>query len=222
MPHVTFHSRNMLTTLCQAVLDGTVASFYTNRAIAYAKMEEYTAALGDFQQVSTMKTYRPSAKVLVHKARCLFFLGSRSTALLALRDALFCDPANETALVLKNHILELESHMDAYVGAWSRQHWRMARSSYESCLTVYAQECGDAPIEVRCWGIELLIVESDWDAASQAAKFVFFSQFFPAFTFLVFSVTVFVYDRNQSLLRSWFFVHWCYFSLQNCPMPLCK
>jgi tetratricopeptide (TPR) repeat protein len=166
-----FHSKPVTLT-CRIVLDATTPSFYTNRAISYAKLKDYATALRDFQFVTSMQTYRATAKVLVHKARCLLFLGSRSTALLALGEALTCDPANADAQTLKSRILELENYIDNYKKARSRQHWHIAKASYESCLKVYAQEDEDAPTEFGCWGIEVLIVDGDWDPAITAAKYV--------------------------------------------------
>ena len=86
-----------------------------------------------------------------------------------MRDALSLDASNLDALQLRHRITDLENHMDAYKKAVSRKHWRIARTEYESCLSVYAQEDSDAPGYVQCWGVELLIVESKWD---EATKFV--------------------------------------------------
>ena len=48
----------------------------------------------------------------------------------------------------------------------------MARSAYESCLGVYARENSDAPTLIRCWGIEMLVVEGAWEAARKSVEYV--------------------------------------------------
>lgn len=134
------------------------------------KVHDYATALQDFEFASTKPAHTPSGDSLSHIARCRLSLGSPSSALLAVKDALALDGANGDALLLRRRILDLESHMDAYKGAISRNHWRMARSAYESCLSVYAQEDIHTPGHIRCWGVELLIAEGKWGEAMKSVE----------------------------------------------------
>lgn len=151
-------------------LDAAVASFYTNRGIAQSRAKDYIAALSDLNFSTTLK--KGNTKVLLHIARCRLFLGSPSSALIAVHDVLCLEPTNPNAHALKKQVLELQGHMDYYKEAVMHRRWRKAKMSYESCLAVYTQEDGDPPIEVQCWGIEVLIVASDWNAVLTATRYV--------------------------------------------------
>ncbi|KAL6307565.1 DnaJ-domain-containing protein [Sparassis latifolia] len=146
-----------------------IADIYSTRGIAYAKCKDYLSALADFQLASSLAGYKPSVKVLIQTARCRFRLGSHSAALLAIREALSIEPGDQDALTLKCRLLDLGSHIERYHGARSRKHWRAARTSYEACLTVFADESVDCPAEIQCWGIELLIAEGNWVVAMRTA-----------------------------------------------------
>ena len=151
-------------------LDPAEPCYVLSRAHAHMKLSDYAAALRDFSFASTMTTYEPSVITHLRIARCRLLLGSSQSALLAVRNALSLDARNNDALQLRQRILKLEGHMDAYRRAVSRYHWRLARSAYESCLSVYAQEGGDAPGHIQCWGVELLIAESAWEEATKSIK----------------------------------------------------
>ena len=144
--------------------------YYISRATAYIKDKQYTASLQDFDAASNKDGYRATADILINVARCRFLLGSPSSAMLAVRDALSLDPVDGPALVLRRRILDLEGHLDAYKGAVARGHWRMAQSAYEACLSAYAQEGSDAPTHVRCWGVELLVVDGSWEVARKTVE----------------------------------------------------
>src|SRR5882724_6320211 len=133
-------------------------------------MGRYNVALGDFHFATSVKTYRATAKVLIHTARCRLFLGSLSSALLALREALSLEPGNMDALALKKRVIELQGYAGNYEGARSRKHWKMARQSYEAYLKACSQEGCAVPTEVQCWGVELLIVRSDFAEAVVATE----------------------------------------------------
>ncbi len=134
------------------------------------KLHEYTSALRDFDLASTKPTYTPRSDCFLGIAHCRLLLGSTSSALLAVKDALSINGANKDALSLRRRILELEGHMNAYKRAVSHDHWRMARSAYETCLSGYVRELSDAPAQVRCWGVELLIAESKLEAAMKSVE----------------------------------------------------
>ena len=149
-----------------------MASLWIVRGTAQAKLLNFADALHDFQVASAKKSYLATAVVLVHTARCRLMLGSRSGALLAIREALVLDPGHQDALALRRRLFDLEGHFDGYTGARSRRHWRMARISYEACLKFYADEGHDAPIEVQCWSVELLIAEAKWESATSTIEYV--------------------------------------------------
>ncbi|KAI1795548.1 DnaJ-domain-containing protein [Ganoderma leucocontextum] len=158
-----------LTSLAEAVaLEPHEPEYYITRAFIHMKLHEYATALRDFDLASTKPTYTPRSDCLLPIARCRLLLGSPSSALLAVKDALSINGADGDALSLRRRILELEGHIAAYRGAVSRDHWRMARSAYESCLSVYAQEHSDAPGQVNCWGVELLIAEGKLEDAMKS------------------------------------------------------
>lgn len=160
----------LLKSISPAALDPTIAHFHTNRGTAYAKMGRYFAALGDFELATSFKTYKATAKVLIHTARCRLFLGSPPSALLALREALLLEPENINALALRSRVVEIQEHSSGYEGARSRKHWRMAGKSYEACLTAYAQEGFCIPIQVQAWGAELLNGQCAWAEAELVTK----------------------------------------------------
>ncbi|PCH34746.1 TPR-like protein, partial [Wolfiporia cocos MD-104 SS10] len=155
--------------LTQAIsIEPELATLYTGRGIAHANLKNYADALGDFQSAATRDDSSISSEVLIWMARCRLRLGSHSSALLAVRDALVKDPHNDDGHILMKRIKELGNHIDAYKGACLRKQWRMARTAYESCLNIYVEEDGEIPIELRCWGIALRIAESVWDKAIEA------------------------------------------------------
>jgi tetratricopeptide (TPR) repeat protein len=157
-----------LSRVYQTALDAEVASYHTNRGVAYSRTRNYMPALADFNAATTANNGIATIKILVQIARCRLFLGSPSSALLAVQDALCLDPTDSNVHALKKRVVELQGHMNGYKDAMVHKCWRMARSSYESCLRAYAQEDGDPPIDVQCWRIEILIAERDWDTAVTA------------------------------------------------------
>ncbi|EMD33210.1 hypothetical protein CERSUDRAFT_160798 [Gelatoporia subvermispora B] len=60
--------------------------------------------------------------------------------------------------------------MNSYREAWSRKHWRMARTAYESCLQVFADLSCEPSSTISCWAVELLIVDADWETAITKVK----------------------------------------------------
>ncbi|KZT01900.1 DnaJ-domain-containing protein [Laetiporus sulphureus 93-53] len=143
---------------------------YARRGLAHASLKNHAAAISDFQHASSMPAHEDVSMVEVYicMARCRFHLGSRSSALLAVRAALELQRDNLQAKALRKCLLMLEGHIDDYHGARKRNHWRTARAAYESCLDIYeAQDC-PSPVEIRCWGIELRVAESDWEGALRA------------------------------------------------------
>ena len=169
---VSFLLFTLLSRIGQTALDAGVAPYYTNRGVAYSRARNYIPALADFNAATTLTNGITTVKILVHMARCRLFLGSPSSALLSIQDALCLDPTNSDVHVLKKSAVELQGHMDSYKDAIVHKRWQMARTSYESCLRVYAQEDGNPPIEVQCWEIEILIAEKDWDAVVTATRCV--------------------------------------------------
>ncbi|PCH34747.1 TPR-like protein [Wolfiporia cocos MD-104 SS10] len=149
-------------------IEPAVAELYASRGIAHANLKNYTNALGDFQSAMIKDESTITSEILIWISRCRLHLGSHSTALLAVRDALAMDPQNEDGHTLMKRIRELGNHQDVYKTACSRNQWRTARTAYESCLSVYVEEDGDFPIELRCWGITLRVAEGDWDKAMEA------------------------------------------------------
>ncbi len=134
-------------------------------------LHEYVSALRDFDLVATTPTYEPLNYCFLGIARCRLLLRSPSSALLAVKDALSISSVDVgDALSLRSRILEIEGHMDAYKLAVSRNRWRMARSAYESCLSGYARERSDAPAQVRCRGVEVLIAESKLEDAMKSVE----------------------------------------------------
>lgn len=174
---LSLHSVTLLIVLDYIAIDSTKVIFFVTRGTTYAKNKDYAAGIGDFQLASTMRGYSQTAEILVQIARCRLHLGSPSMALLALRDALSLEPSDTDALTLRRRVLDLNTHMEGYRGARTRKHWHTARSSYELCLQVYAEEDSDPPVEIQCWDIELSIVKGSWDAAIAAVKYVYHSSF---------------------------------------------
>ncbi|KAH9942882.1 DnaJ-domain-containing protein [Amylocystis lapponica] len=146
-----------------------MADLWVMRGIAQTKLSMFSDALADFQFASG-KGYIPTAIVLLHTARCRLLLASRSGAWLATCEALSVDPSHEDVLMLRRRLLELDGYTDSYTGARLRRQWRVARQSYDSCVKVYVEEGYVAPIEIQCWGVELLIAEEKWDKATTAVE----------------------------------------------------
>ncbi|KAH9929591.1 DnaJ-domain-containing protein [Epithele typhae] len=157
--------------LTQAIdIDSTNPIYYLGRAIALMKDAQYLAALRDFDCASSKESYENTVPVCLQTARCRLLLGSPATALIAAEEALFIDPLDERAKELKTRIQDIEAQQIVYKTSISRNLWHMARGAYETCLEIYAKEDSDAPTEIRCWGIELLVVERQWDSATKAAE----------------------------------------------------
>lgn len=159
--------------------DAAVTSYYINRGIAQSRTKNYIAALSDLNFAATINKGNVTAKVHLHTARCRLFLGSPSSALIAVHDALRLEPTNAGAHALKKRVLELQGHIDCYQEAVMQRRWRQAKVFYESCLAVFTQEDGDPPINVQCWGIEVLITEMDWNAVITATRYILNSELTP-------------------------------------------
>jgi hypothetical protein len=64
--------------------------------------------------------------------------------------------------------------VDDFLGAKSRNHWRMAQVAYENGRKILDAQGGDTPTEWMCWGIEIEIARGNWDIALRDAKYVTF------------------------------------------------
>lgn len=150
--------------------DPHVALHYTGRGIAYAQSKKYACAIGDFQTASSKADYIPSPTVSLWTAKCRFYLGSHASALLAVRDVLSLDPDHTDALALKRRLVELQKHIEDYHTARKRQHWKLARAAYESCLGIYSHEDCELPVDIRCWNVELRMAEADWESVASSVE----------------------------------------------------
>ncbi|KAH9916530.1 uncharacterized protein B0H18DRAFT_64804 [Fomitopsis serialis] len=112
--------------------------------------------------------YTPTAEVLVQTARCRLRLGSRGAALLAVREALNVDPADEAARTLKRRLTRMEEAEEAYRQARAGGRWRAARTARETCVGLYEEEECVVPVEVRCWSVHLAVAERAWEEAKSA------------------------------------------------------
>ncbi|THH18221.1 hypothetical protein EW146_g2715 [Bondarzewia mesenterica] len=140
--------------------------YHSNRAAAYIAKKRFRLALADCHRAVALQSDHPTAKVLVRLGRCHFSLGAIIPALSALRQAIVLEPGNSVALSFRKKAVELQSHIDDFEGARSRNHWRMAQSAYEKCIQIIEEEEGDVPIEWTCWGIEVEIARGNWEEAS--------------------------------------------------------
>ncbi|KAH9904236.1 DnaJ-domain-containing protein, partial [Epithele typhae] len=151
-------------------IDPTKPIYYLTRATALIEDVQLFAALRDFDIASSMNTFEGTATIFLQIARCRLVLGFPSIALIAAQNARALDPFNLRATELLGRIRTLESQMAKYGRATSEKQWHVARSACDACLEIFAKEDSDAPPEIQCWGIDLLIVERKWDDALKVAE----------------------------------------------------
>jgi DnaJ family protein C protein 7 len=84
------------------------------------------------------------------------------------------EPRNAPALQLRDKIQLLEGHMKNLAAARQRKDWGMARLALDKCLQSIEAEGEEIPTEWRTLRVELELSRGNWDAASIAAKWVFF------------------------------------------------
>jgi DnaJ homolog subfamily C member 7 len=126
--------------------------------------------MADYQRAISLRTFKPSAKIFIRLAQCQLAVGCITPSLIALREALLLEPTNNTTKELKAKVITLNSHVGDFVGARSRNHWRMAQVSYEKGRQIIADQGGDIPTEWLCWGIEIEIARGNWEVALRGAK----------------------------------------------------
>lgn len=130
---------------------------------------DHAAALGDLQQacslLSAVKSAEKVAQVLVKVARCRLCLGSYDAAILAVREALKADDANEAALAFKRRLAQIRQTEEAYRLAKTGGRWRVARTAWEACVDAYKEDQCLVPVEVQCWDSELAVAERSWERA---------------------------------------------------------
>src|SRR5882672_6748187 len=86
-------------------------SYLTNRAASYMALKRFRPALEDCQSAATLQSASPSPKTLLRLAKCQFSTGSFSPALSTIRTLLDVDPKNSQALLLRDKVQQLESHV---------------------------------------------------------------------------------------------------------------
>ena len=135
----------------------------------------YAAALSDFQRAyELLKVAVPSevSPVLVKIARCRLCLGSHSSALLAIQEALALDPTHDAARTLKRRLMQMQESEEALRQARAAARWHVARSTWEACIQLYEEENCPVPTGLRCWKVDLAVLERDWERAQSAAECV--------------------------------------------------
>ena len=103
--------------------------------------------------------------VLAEIAHCRLCVGSPSSAMLAVQEALGIDPDNDAVRTLKGCLINLQTLQEAFRQERAAGRWRAARSIYASCVKFYEEADCPVPIELVCWEVDLAIFERDWDKA---------------------------------------------------------
>jgi DnaJ family protein C protein 7 len=149
-------------------------SYLTNRAASYMALKRFRPALEDCQAAATLQSASPSAKTLLRLAKCQLAIGSSSPALSTIRTLLALEPSNSQAIILRDKVQQLESHVKTFEQARRKKDWGLARLALDKCLQAIEGEGGDVPPEWRCWRIELELAKGNWEAANMSAKWVLF------------------------------------------------
>ncbi len=136
-------------------------------------LKRFRSALEDCQTASTLQSASPSSKTLLRLAKCQLATGSSSPALSTIRTLLAIEPKNSQAILLRDKVQQLESHIKTFEQAREKKDWGLARLALDKCLQAIEGEGGDIPAEWRCWRIELELSKGNWEAANISAKFVF-------------------------------------------------
>lgn len=164
----------MLTRTPRVALNSAEPSYLTNRAASYIALKRFRPALEDCQLAASLQSASASPKILLRLGRCQLALGSSAAALSTVRSVLAIEPRNAPALQLRDKIQLLEGHMKNLAAARQRKDWGMARLALDKCLQSIEAEGEEIPTEWRTLRVELELSRGNWDAASIAAKWVFF------------------------------------------------
>ena len=156
--------------------DPDAAVFYVSRGEAFVLKSDHASALGDFQRACALLSVAgpavKAAPVFVQVARCRLSLGSYDASGLAVREALKADDANEAALAFKRCLGRIRQEEEAYRLAKAGGRWRVARTAWETCVTLYEEERCPVPVEVQCWNVELAVAERSWEKAKDIVECV--------------------------------------------------
>ncbi|KZT63561.1 hypothetical protein DAEQUDRAFT_770507 [Daedalea quercina L-15889] len=157
--------------------DPNAAAFFTSRGDAHMATKDYSAASGDFQRACELLKGVPApakaASMLVKVARCRLCLGSHGSAMLAVQEALGIDASADAARALKRRLTRMQEEEAAYQRARAGGRWRAARTAWETCVRLYEEEGCVAPVDVRCWGVDLAVAECAWEKAKSAVDQLF-------------------------------------------------
>ncbi|CCL98469.1 uncharacterized protein FIBRA_00467 [Fibroporia radiculosa] len=152
-------------------IDSSTLALFTSRGVALAQSHDFNAAIADFN-TAISKGLSLTSEEILWMARSHLYLGSTASALFIIEDVLRLDPQNEDARALRKRLMALEVHIQSYQKAQSCANWRAARTAYQSCLTIFAEENGPLPVQFRCWGIELQLAECDWEKAVSGTEYL--------------------------------------------------
>jgi len=135
-------------------------------------LKRFRPALEDCQNAATLQSASPSPKTLLRLAKCQLATGSSSPALSTIRALFAIEPKNPQAVLLRDKIQQLESHVNTFEQAREKKDWGLARLALDKCLQAIEGEGGDVPAEWRYWRIQLELSKGNWEAANISAKFV--------------------------------------------------
>ena len=150
-------------------------------------LKHFRLALEDCQHAAALQSNAPSSKTLLRLARCQLALGATTPAATTINTVLTMEPNNIVAVQLHDKVHGLEGHIDNFEQARKRKDWGHARLALDKCLQAIEGEGGELPTEWRIWRVELELCRKNWDAAHNAAKYVFELHLWSFLTFSIFS-----------------------------------
>ncbi|KAJ7597541.1 hypothetical protein C8J56DRAFT_818164 [Mycena floridula] len=150
-------------------LNKSEASYLTNRAASYIALKRFRPALDDCQKAATIQsavspTRTAPPKTLLRLARCQLALGLPTPALSTISNIPGADPA---ASALKIKVMDLEGHLRTLEKARKARDYSLMRLALDKC---YQAIEGDGPLEWRLWRVELMLAQSKWEDANNAAS----------------------------------------------------
>lgn len=104
--------------------------------------------------------------------QCHFALGDPTSALDSLESALVIDPGNETAKDLTDKVVQQKSNISVFQSARARNHWRVAETACESCISMVEDVHGEIPVEWMSWHVEVNIARGRWNEAIRLLEYV--------------------------------------------------
>ncbi|KAF8800864.1 TPR-like protein [Phlegmacium glaucopus] len=145
-------------------------SYLTDRAASHMALKRFRPALEDCQLAASLQSAAPSSHTLTRLARCQLAVGLSTSTLSSIHKVLALDPRNAEAILLRDKVQILESHLRNFEDAKVNKDWTLVLLALGKCLSAIECEGTDIPVDWTRRRVELELTRGDWEAANTVAK----------------------------------------------------